>query len=94
MNQYPVSTQARIKGSFLGIGAGSGQVDPTTVTLTLTDPYGNQSVLTTPTVIRDGVGVYHYDLTINIPGTYAYRWQGTGAVIAASNTGYLVGTLS
>jgi hypothetical protein len=62
--------------NFAGVGT-----NPTTVTLTVRDPSGNDS---TPSATSDGSGVYHYDLTLDEAGTWYYKWQGTGTIVAVS----------
>jgi hypothetical protein len=37
-------------------------------------------------IMRDGTGAYHYDLAIGESGDWYYRFEGTGAVEAASET--------
>jgi hypothetical protein len=90
LNVYQIQSVARLSCIFSNEISGA-QVDPHSVTLTITDPLGNQ---TTPVVVRDGVGAYHFDLGITEIGTYSYRWQGLGGAVAASPTGYLIGALS
>lgn len=64
--------------------------DPTTVTAMLRSPSGTETSqvygTTGSNVVRDGTGVYHLDVTWSTPGTWAMRWKGTGAVIAAVET--------
>jgi hypothetical protein len=35
-------------------------------------------------VVRDGQGLYHSDFVLHNAGQYAVRWEGSGAVVAAS----------
>ncbi len=65
--------------------------NPTTVTLTVTDPAGTVTTLTSPNaaLINASTGVWTSDLTVNLKGTWTYRWAGTGAIVAGE-TGYLV----
>jgi hypothetical protein len=56
--------------------------DPSTVTLAITAPDGSTQNYTTSEITRDGTGVYHFDLSTTLAGTYTYRWTGTGAVSA------------
>lgn len=48
---------------------------PGTAYITLT--YGVDAAL-----IKDSVGNYHADLTLDTAGTWQYEWRGTGALVA------------
>lgn len=75
---YPaVGNVARLSGAFTD--ENGDPADPTTVTVQILTP-GN--IETTETPIRDGAGLYHYDVTLTTPGTWQYRFIGTGAVVA------------
>ena len=52
------------------------------------DPAGNLTVSTyaASQITRDSAGVYHLLVTLNRQGTWSYRFEGTGAVIAAADT--------
>lgn len=54
--------------------------DPTTVTLQVKDPAGT---VTTPALVHDGPGAYHYNWLVTLAGVLVYRFAGTGAVVAA-----------
>jgi hypothetical protein len=58
--------------------------NPTAATLHVEDPSGNQS---TPALTNDSAGVYHHDLTVDEPGKWYWRIQGTGAIVAATLDG-------
>jgi hypothetical protein len=66
--------------------------DPSSLYCEIKDPTG--SVTTTwyqldpVSIVRDGVGLYHYDLTLALAGTYYWRFQGLGACVAAEE-GYI-----
>lgn len=49
--------------------------DPTTVTLTVTDPTGTQ---TTPSTTHVSTGTYTALVTCTVVGTWGYLWEGTG----------------
>lgn len=61
--------------------------DPTSVTFRLKDPTGT---VTTPSVLTGSTGVYAAEFTVTRHGTWAYRWEGTGAVQAAEEGKILV----
>ena len=85
MNFYEIDTQLQINATFMNVGLNV-PADPTTVTLFLLDPLGNEtSVGYNPGPIsRTGVGLYNYLFTPSTVGTWTYKWQGTGNVIATS----------
>src|SRR6266496_4215648 len=65
--------------------------NPTTVTITVTDPAGTVTTVSSPNaaLLNPSVGLWTYDLTVNQTGVWTYRWSGTGAVVAGE-TSYLV----
>ena len=68
--------------------------DPTTVRLkwrrfdtVTTWTYGVDSQ-----VVRDSAGLYRADIPVTDAGTHYFRWEGTGAVIAAEESSFFVGS--
>lgn len=51
-----------------------GNVDPSSVDLTIEDPDGN---ITTPTPSNPEVGVYEHQLDLDTDGDWDYRFEGT-----------------
>jgi hypothetical protein len=55
-------------------------------------------LVTAGQVIKDSVGLYHADITVAEPGLHYFRWEGTGAVVAAAEgtfsaqSSFVVGT--
>jgi hypothetical protein len=75
---YDVGDGIRITATFTDL---SGVVaDPSAVVFKVKDPKGT---VTIPSTAKDSTGTYHADLTLTRPGTWLYRWEGTGAVQAA-----------
>lgn len=68
--------------------------DPTTITLKVQDPSGNEATYTYAggTVTRHSVGVYYKDLTIDESGTWYYKYTSTGAVGSADERSFSVDT--
>jgi hypothetical protein len=67
--------------------------DPTTVTFTYRDPSGNETTWVfgvDAQVIKDDTGDYHADVTLDEDGLWHYRFEGTGALIAAAEHGFYV----
>lgn len=54
--------------------------DPTTVTLTVTDPTGTATPYTyaASEITKSATGVYTKDITCSTAGTWQYEWEGTG----------------
>lgn len=62
--------------------------DPTTITLKVLDPAGT---ITEPPVFRTGTGSYYADFVLpNEPGSWSYRWEGTGDVQVAEEGKFTV----
>lgn len=82
-NVYPNETEVILTGLFY---QGTTPADPTTINLFLQDPSGNVTEYTYPTtgMSRSSEGAYAYSFTPSGPGVWAYKWQGTGAVVATS----------
>jgi hypothetical protein len=82
-NAYFIRGGFRLTGTF---EVGGVVTDPTTITFEIKTP---SDVITThifgvdPNLIRDGVGVYHLDVTITEKGNWWYRMYGTGSCIAS-----------
>jgi uncharacterized protein YfaS (alpha-2-macroglobulin family) len=63
-------------------------VDPTTVTCTVTDP---AETVTTPTVTHDSTGHYHATVpSVAVVGRWSYRFVGTGSNAAAAEKFFYV----
>lgn len=75
--QWFVGDRATITAKFLLNGV---LTDPTSVTVTVKDPSGNDS---TPTPTNSSTGVYTLNLDLDEYGQWNIKWAGTGAVVAA-----------
>lgn len=83
MNTYPVGSAVRVTAAYSAAGTAT---DPTVVTCQIKDPTGTITAYTyggSGGPVRDSTGNYHYDVDTPLAGVYAYRWEGTGTVIAA-----------
>ena len=63
--------------------------DPTTVTLRIKTPAGDESVLiygTDDEVERVSAGSYRSHVSLTTPGRWVFRWEGTGACEAAAES--------
>jgi hypothetical protein len=66
----------------------SGQLtDPSDVLIYLGNPTADPAVQSfsylNGDIVRDGVGVYHFDFIPPVHGWWEFKWQGTGVVITA-----------
>jgi len=57
--------------------------DPTTISLVITDPDGDETTYTyaESEITRTGPGAYRKDITCDNDGTWTYEWVGTGAAV-------------
>lgn len=78
MNNYNQNTLVRCSVTFTDASNGVA-ADPTAVTVAVTDPNGAS---TAPAAVKDGVGLYHVDVTPTVQGIWTYGFTGTGAVVA------------
>ena len=80
---YKVGTTKRLSVVFKSVVDDTTPADPTAVTLLIQAPDNAQTTytyLTDVELVRDGVGLYHFDLDFTHIGAYFFRWTGTGAV--------------
>lgn len=84
---YEIGDTIRLTGTFT---VSSVNTDPTTVTLKVQDPSGNEDTFTYAlgTVSKSATGIYYKDVSLDEKGTWHYRWVGTGAV-ASADEGYV-----
>lgn len=94
MAEYAVGQQIKLSGFFSLASSGAG-TDPTTITVKVKTPAG---VTTTwvygvdSQVVKSGTGDYYANWTITESGTHWYEWNGTGAVIAATEKSFIATT--
>lgn len=73
--------------------------DPTTVTLKwrvaggVTTTWTWTSGTPGPNIVRDSVGLFRADIPVVSAGLHYFRWIGTGAVTAAEESTFSVGTV-
>lgn len=89
MNAYDVGDQVRVTATFKDLDGDA--VDPTTVTVKYQKPGGSVVTVASESVTNSATGVYFTDLTIdNSPGVWRYRFEGTGALVAAEGGTFYV----
>lgn len=87
MNTWQLATEIRLTGKFYDKTTDPAELtDPSAVTLYIMDPAG---VIETYTYVdsdltRSAEGVYFMDYTPTGPGTWRYKFQGEGDLIATS----------
>lgn len=90
MNTYPPGNIVTVSVLFTTNANPPVPADPTTVTLRVTDPTGLETDYTGPQLVKASTGSYSYNLEVLLNGYWTYRWEGTGAVIAANESRFLV----
>lgn len=93
INRYTVGKVARISGAFTD--ADGVAVDPSTVTLKYRPPGGPvvTKTLGAGGVVRDDTGAFHYDVDLNAPGRWTYRWEATGPKTAGEGELYVAASM-
>lgn len=85
MATYDIGDEVRMTATFTDLDGNN--ADPTTVTCTVEDPDGTTS---TPTVQNPNVGVYYADISPDQAGKWWFRFDGTGALVAAEEGSFAV----
>lgn len=91
MNSYRKGALVRVTGTFK-TNAGA-LLDPTAVRFAYQIDEGATTTLlygTDTAVVRDSVGVYHFDIDAAASGSYFYRWYSTGTGQAAAEDHFYV----
>jgi hypothetical protein len=81
MTIYDVGDSVRLDVDFTDLDGAA--ADPTAISLVIRNPKGVRATYTYAGghVTRTGTGAYYYDTTANEPGTWHYKWTGTGALV-------------
>jgi len=91
MNAYHVGQQVRVWVRFVSYEGDA--TDPTVVMLKYVSPAGSPTTLTYDedlSVVRDAEGEYYAEFIANVPGTWRYRWESSGAITAAAEGSFQV----
>jgi hypothetical protein len=83
VNIYQAYTLIQLNVVFYNVALNQ-PADPTTVALFVEDPTGVVTPIDPLTIVRTGVGAYYANFLPPSPGEWAYKWQGTGNVVATS----------
>jgi hypothetical protein len=80
-NPYSIADTVTLSTKFTVVEGGA-FIDPPTVVLYVIDPTGTITQYSYPSqIIKDGVGLYHFDIVPMISGNWWYKWQGAGSGI-------------
>ncbi len=93
VHTYDVGDLIRLSGIFYD--EDGDPIDPTTITLKVKDLAGTTTTYvygTDPEVVKDRVGHYHADITIDGAGDgfWYYRWESTGTAVTAEEGKFLI----
>lgn len=86
-NIYDVGAKVRCSATFTD-SAGD-PADPTAVVFTFKDPSANETEYNygvDAELVKDDTGDYHVDVVIDDSGRWWFRYEGTGAVVAAGES--------
>ncbi len=81
ISTYDIGDMVRIEARF--VGSDLGNVDPSTISVSVETPSGVTTTYTFPTQIqRRSSGVYYIDVEATEHGTWVYRWASTSVKAA------------
>ncbi len=90
MDNYFEGSRVRLMASFEN--ENHNLTDPTTVTAKVEKPNGVKTTyiyLTDAELVRESQGIYHVDVDANLPKIWYFRFEGAGAVEAASQGSFM-----
>lgn len=88
-NRYNLGTAVLLECTFQ---VSSTDTDPTTVSLSVSDPNGNTDIYTYSggTVIKTATGKYNKEITPDERGYWKYTWTGTGTCTVVNSHKFIV----
>lgn len=90
-NKYDVGDQVRLEVTFKD--ENETPTDPSVVVCRYRQPNGNTTSLeygADEGVTRASAGAYYANVVADLPGTWSYRWEGTGTLTAAAEGTFTV----
>lgn len=84
ITRYLIGSFVRMSAEFKHLNT---LEDPSGVALTVKAPYGSLRIIQP---VRDDVGAYYGDIEPGQPGTWRFRFQTTGAVVAAADGAFMI----
>ena len=92
INVYHIGDPVRVSGVFKDFS--DNLADPTTVTLRVLDPSGNETSYSTDdspnTVEKTSTGNYYVDVPVSERGDWRYRWEAAGNIQGAEPGQFVV----
>ena len=85
---YQIGTRVRVNASFRDDS--DVLTDPTTVVAKYREPDGTEVTVDSGDILHPSTGIYSFDIDPDAAGTWDYRFEGTGALKAASESGFVV----
>lgn len=85
MSNFYQGTSVRIRATFED--ADHVVTDPTTITGKFSTPAGVTTTYvygTNAELVKEATGIYYFDINLNAPRVWNFRFEGTGTVRAAS----------
>lgn len=90
VNKYVIGSEVRFIASPFRNSDGV-IADPTNIVLTIKQPDGTDATAHYPgDIVKDSVGVYHYDFVPAQAGSHFYRWESTGSVVAVDERQFII----
>jgi hypothetical protein len=92
MNTYQPGNIILLSAQFTDDSTPPVSLDPTTVKLRIIDPNSVETdySYSDGTVSKDATGNFSFQLEVVTSGSWFYRWEGTGSVFAANESGFIV----
>lgn len=87
LEEFDIGDTPTITGNFSVSGVST---DPTTVTLSVTDPLGVTTTYTGAQIAKTSTGNYTKDIPVNTAGEWVAVWSGTGSVSASGSVRFAV----
>jgi len=89
LTEKDIGDAIRLGTTFL---LGDVPTDPSTISLTVTDPAGAATTYTyaAAQIIRSSAGVYYKDVSLPTAGEWLYRFIGTGTVESVAQSRFAV----
>lgn len=84
VNVYQVETLIQLNVTFYNTQLNQ-PADPSTVALFVEDPSGTVTPIPSNQIVRTGIGTYYSDFLPTSPGTWTYKWQGSGTSVVATS---------
>lgn len=93
VSRYDIGDLVQLRATFLGTD-GVTPADPSTMVFSTINPFGTIASYSFgaagASVIRTGAGAYFKEVTVDVPGQWYYRAQGTGGAQAAEEWPFIV----